>query len=576
MSDTPFFRINNRNDWIFLANAAINLANDDWPALEDQFGALGPGVVSHRPRTTLKPDVYLYIGSDLIVILIQGTEGVAQWVGQTLGSFQGEFRNFTGKVSFFDGTIANAIISDLDGLVVPHLGTKKLAIMGHSLGGAIAQTLGNYYKQFATAGLSVLTLGCPRVGDPNFSAYVGPQVQRLAADDDPIPSIPPVTWTGPFSAYPVPGIGPTDTYQHAGSGWRLADDGTITNAEVLVPTSEVVRQMTNASLPTHSAVWYLSQLLKQSDLPVQKPGDQGYADPPTLYEATRTTLGLPLTARQAFAELTGMDLIQGTMYFRDLEISEGWTEQIYGITTVDAMNAKLIDLLSPRSMFLSQNIEIHAVRAAIVGATKQSKTIKRANPQRGQVPEDTNEAGDAILYLCRTAGNPKRLMTFRGLPDSWIAKDKLTPAGNAGLASIDNYMQLLTTDSFLNLKTPSLLGLGKQPIESMNNAVPGGPIQVTTAAAHGFESGDIVSIQGIRGYPYLLNRWKIAVVSATAFTLVGSQRYNITSGAVGTVLGIEYVGSPVTSYGFDSVGHRNTGRPFFQPRGRKSRRVIHS
>jgi len=576
MADTPFFRINNRTDWIFVSNAALALANDDFPLLEESFGALGPGVVQHRPQLPLVPDVYLYVNGEMVVVLVQGTEGVAQWVGNILGSPQSLEPSFSGSVCFFFARVALAIIHDIQTIITPLLATRKLVCMGHSLGGAVAQLLGDFFRTTAVNGLSVLAIGAPRVGNPTFAAAIGAQVQRLATVNDPIPSLPPVSWAGPGSAYPVGGPGPAATYQHAGSGWRLDTEGAITNAEVIVPTSEILSQLLTAATPTHAASYYLSALLLDSDLPTQKPGDEGYADPPTLFEATRSNLGLPISARQQERIVEGMDLIQGTMYFRDLEISEGWTEQIYGVTTVDAMLTKLSGLLSPRSLFLSQNIEIHATRAAIVGGAKVSKTIKLASPQRGQVAEDTNEAGDCILYLCRSAGNSKRLMTFRGLPDSWIGKDKLTPAGNAGLASIDSFMSGLLVDSFLNLKTPSLLGLGKQPIDSMANAVPGGPIEVTTAAAHGFSSGDIVSIQGLRGYPYLLNRWKIAVVSATAFTLVGSQRYNISSGAVGTVLGIEYVGTAVTSYGFDSVGHRNTGRPFFQPRGKKSRKVIHS
>lgn len=574
MAGTPFFRTNDRTDWIFVANAALALAGDDFAELERAFGSLGPGVVSHRPRGILKPDVYLYLSTDLVVILVQGTEGVAQWIGQLLGSAQSSSFTFPGKTSIFDNIAASSIISDIDSVVRPALATAKLACIGHSLGGALAQMLGSYYLTPAVNGLSVMTIGCPRVGNPDFAAAIGPQVQRLIATNDPIGSIPPTSWQGVGSAFPLSGPGPQDTYQHAGPAWTLAVDGTITEGETEVPTSEIVSQLTSASTPTHAASWYLAALLAQSALDRLQPGDFGYADPNALWMSTQAQLNLP--PFQFFPGVFSMasDLIQGTLFFRDRNISEGWSEQIYTIGDIPGSQTLLANQLSPRSIFLANDMEIHAYRSAVVGDTKNSQTTKLQLPQRGQYNDGVNEAKDCILYLLKTAVASHRLMTFRGIPDGAIASDNLTDVGRALTPSIDSYVSGLIAAGLV-LKVKSAIAFPPIQIQAMANLTPGSPIGVTTVAAHGYEDGDIINLAGIRGYPYLLGRWLIQVTGATTFVLTGSERYNISSGRVGTVQAVVYAGQTVTKYGYDSVGTRATGRPFGQPRGKRPKKVLH-
>lgn len=574
MSDNPFFRENNRNDWIFVANAALALANDDFSELERAFGSLGAGVVSVRDPGRGFPPAYLYIGGDQVVVVIQGTEGVAQWVGQILGSFQMADPLMHGLATDYVLKFAKAIVADISPLINHLLTDHRLVFMGHSLGGATAQVLGNIYGFGAEAGLSVLTIGAPRVGNPAFAAYIGGNVQRLESVNDPICNIPPVSWAGIGSAFPIPGTGPAQTFQHAGTSYQLTQVGAITAGSQDLPTDQIVEQLVTASTPTHAASWYLSALQAQSDLAAAKPGDDGYVDPQALYNSTLAQLNLPPFQRLQKGLPMSTDLIQGTLYFRDKNVSEGWSEQIYTIGDVAGMLGTLSTVISPRSMFLANDMQIFAYRAAIVGGTKYSRTIKMAVPRSGQFNEGVNEAKDAILYLGKSDTNPRRIFTFRGVPDGSIGADGLTNAGQALLALIDAYMQQLK-DAGMVFKTISTLGLGKQQIQSLANAVPGGTITVTTVTAHGLSDGDIINLQGIRGYPYLLGRWKIQVLTSTTFALTGSERYNISSGRVGTIELVDYVGTTMTSWGFDSVGTRATGRPFSQPRGKRPKKVLH-
>jgi hypothetical protein len=230
--------------------------------------------------------------------------------------------------------------------------------------------------------------------------------------------------------------------------------------------------------------------------------------------------------------------------------------------------------LNLRTAFLSNDIVIHAYRAANITGSRASQVVKMASPAAGQQSDHVNEAGDAVLWSLSSANGHRRQMTFRGVPDSWIEADKLSGVGNAGQALIQDYMTYLTTAG-CGLKVPDT-GVLKQNIVAMANVVPGGPIQVTSAGDNGLDTGDHVNIAGIRGFPYLLGRWKIQVISPTVFQLNGSDRYNYSGGAVGTFQGIEYVLQVTNLAQFNMIAHRDTGGPFGKPRGKRAKKLLRS
>jgi pimeloyl-ACP methyl ester carboxylesterase len=571
----PFFRGFHRTDFIFLATVAQALAADDYPGLQNAFAALGPGVVSRRPGSVLIPESYLYISDTLIVLLIQGTEGVGQWAGQILASFQVPYQFGGPNVTGFDLVAATAIYNDVDPVIRPRLVDHQLVLMGHSLGGALAQVIAYWYRIAATLGMAVLTMGAPRVGDPDFAAAVGPFVSRLEAANDPIPTIPPESWSAIGSAFPVQGINPPQTYQHAGAAATLVQGGDIVPGQQLISLPETVAQLVTGAAPTHQTSWYLDQLLLQSDLRFLSPGGEGYPDPAALYEQTRSQQGVPISGRPNLeGEQLMSQLVQGLLYFRDTGISEGWSEAVYAIGSIPSMNALLNSLITPRAQFLGTDMQIHAIRSSYVGSPKLSQTTKFASPQVGQGSGPSNTPQDAILYNYKSAVNARRILTFRGVPDTWVSAGVLTALGIAGLGSIDSYCQaLLAAVVGIKIPDPSVL---VQDIVSIGNTVPGGIIVVTSALAHGLTTGDTVNIAGMRGYPYLLGRWKINVLSATTFSLNGSARYNIQLNGVGTFQGVEYILQSPSTFGFNMVAVRKTGRPFGQPRGKRSKRLLRS
>ncbi len=571
----PFFRGFDRTDFIFLASAAKALAEDDFSELEKIFGAFGPGVVSHRKGSGIVPDAYLYISDTYIIVLIQGTEGTVQWVSQILGSVFAPISGFGSPgVTGFDAIVAATIFGDINPVLAPRVGTRSVVFMGFSLGGALAQCVAWRYRNTAQR-LSVLTIGAPRVGSPQFASDMGSFVLRLSADRDPIPSVPPPVWQPLKNHFPIPGItGPTLHYEHAGQGSMLHSGGDIVAGDDLLGTDEAAAQLASGSAPTHSTSWYLSQLLVQSNLSTLPAPSEGYTSPPALYQATRVLQGLP-PASPNFGGVTMADtLIQGVMYFRDNGVSEGFSETVYTISDIGRNQTMLASLIPIRAQFLAKDLEIHAYRSAQVGDTKRSQVTKMASPQKGQTSNPCNEVGDAILYLYKSAVNAKRILTYRGIPDDAIEANALTANGRALLAQIDAYGVALLANG-VGIKVPSPFNL-VQTIAGIANVVPGGPIGVTSDLAHGLDTNDVVNIAGIRLFPYLLGKWKVRVTSPTTFTLRGSERYNISLGAGGTFQQITYALQAATSQSFDMVSFRKTGRPFGQPIGKRSKRLLRS
>ena len=62
----------------------------------------------------------------------------------------------------------------------------------------------------------------------------------------------------------------------------------------------------------------------------------------------------------------------------------------------------------------------------------------------------------------------------------------------------------------------------------INNVTGTSPLEVTTTVAHGYSTGDVVGIRGIKGVHSAMGSWVITVTGTTTFTLNGSKSYGDT------------------------------------------------
>jgi Lipase (class 3) len=574
LDDVPFFRSFNRLDFVFVGCCANALIQNNPSLAKVCCGAFAPGEFTFFPGNGLFPDSFVYVTSDYCIVDTQGTSNYFQYIAEFLGSVQGANPPYPGLTVQFFADSANYVRRAIDSIVTPLLGSRRMVFLGHSLGGVVAHILVSYYGPLATRGASCLTLAAPRGGNPAWAIVADPFVQRVQNIGDLVPALPPTLWAAAGSNYPIPGMGAVTTNVAPGTVKTLQSNGAWVDGESLLETPFIVQNLAAGNLAIHWSQTYVAWLEAGSGLGDLAPGAQGYVNPPQLFGAYLQMSGiLPPIPAALILEDGPMQLVQGLIYFRDSGVSEGFSEAIYQVSTISAMNAYLQSILGLRAAFLGTDLEMHAIRASNVGGNKLSSVIKFASPTQGTGSDQSNEVPDAVLYNMKTAVNSHRQMTFRGVPDGWIQGGKLTAVGRGGLANIDAYMNNLLANG-VGLKIPDASQL-KIPLVSLANSVAGGPLLGTTALAHNLVSGDVVNIQGIRNYPYLLGRWVVSVPSATTFFLIGSARYQANLAGVGTVQNLEFVLQTATAFGFNMVATRATGRPFGQPRGRRSAKVLH-
>lgn len=131
---------------------------------------------------------------------------------------------------------AAGVLDRIDSLVRDG-GVEHVVFCGHSLGGAVAQLLGVVYAQRRPSrgqshvgptarrvGSSVVSFGCPRIGDSVFRATLDALVDhtRLYVRRDPFPAVPP--WYAPHGGTEISRVG----------GWKVA------------PAREAVRRRADA------------------------------------------------------------------------------------------------------------------------------------------------------------------------------------------------------------------------------------------------------------------------------------------------------------------------------------------
>lgn len=144
-----------------------------------------------------------------IVVSFRGSESVSDWITNlTLFSTTRSYGSIhSGFASAFD-LVKLAVRAQLAN---SSLGTRKLLLTGHSLGGALATiAAAEFQNDFNISG--IYTFGQPRVGKANFRTFVasnfGQRLFRIVNDDDVVARVPP-------------------GYEHVGTLFHLGADGSL-------------------------------------------------------------------------------------------------------------------------------------------------------------------------------------------------------------------------------------------------------------------------------------------------------------------------------------------------------------
>lgn len=178
------------------------------------------------------PLVKVCVYQDWVLVLIQGSTTNQQLFRQFAPERQAIYSPSGGRVSEYylsRGTAMYDAIKLYVGDFV-NLG-RKLVIVGHSYGAALATILGPWFARDYPGKLeAVVCFGSPRVGDHLFSDNYPVRLLNISAEGDKIPGFPP-DCTGPLPLFiRSAGLGaPFNQWRHAGTEFLLIDDGSVYN-----------------------------------------------------------------------------------------------------------------------------------------------------------------------------------------------------------------------------------------------------------------------------------------------------------------------------------------------------------
>lgn len=577
MSD-PFARAWNRTD--MYAAAVVGLAqifNRDDDAFE-LLDAIEPGTHYDFGGGIDSPHTIVSITNRYVFVSISGTQGWEQWLLNILGSFQVPAPSLTGLVSAFFEFAAGIIFGLMDSTIRPSLASKRLVLMGHSLGGAVAQLLGDFYRNSVGAGMTVYTLGCPRVGDPSWaSSAIGGFVFRCETTDDPIVAVPPSVWGGVNTIPPMPGPLSVVNYEHAGIAQTVDASGNLTSGSNPVPFSQVLQAFITRSAPTHYAQVYAERL--RLKLPAElTPANTGYQSP-SLFDAMFKDID-PASFPFLDLSLEGASGMKRFTLFFNIGTRAGYTEDFWADVSGATYTSLIAGYLDKRLDLCASEVVFKYARISDVPATRKvswrsaSDFVNTTGSFSAAAMAAPEQALD--LRLIMTDNSPGRIFVH-GFPRTQFDGENYTPTP-AFAGKLDNFKALLKSGQYLfeslqNPHTPA----DRIPITAIAPQSPRGCV-ITPGEVVSVSVGDTVQIGGEGARILGLNgRKKVIRVApgGATFTIGGAEPVgtpaDLAAGCYFYTCQFQYL-APLFG-GVVSLTTHKVGRPFGVRPGRRSNTI---
>lgn len=593
MADLPFFRGRNRTDCLvaLLIQTACDYGSD--ADVMAAAACLGPARVTRHPTLwNAMPSVYTVETADHLFVVSASTYSALHWVGNVLGSGMMPADPLSGHASMYFLTVAKRQLALVSERVQAAAGSKAIVLIGFSLGAVSVTLLKGLLSRVLGIESACFAFASPRPGDAAFAAgFPTANYTAFAVVNDPVPSLPPVVWSGlgrhnAWSAFP-----PFCTYTHVSAGGTLFLDGRIDDGYSLVSMADFVLAFDTGRIQTwHNQPLY-ARLLRSRDLPDALPDgfddfpfaskiDQGastvfsYSQIPWRWQSPAVPQGKvdPMTVQLAF-------------YIRDKASPPKGFQEVYYFAGTD-LNAQIYqategplpwDLM--RAKFLSSSCEIYAVRASNIGSPKKSRLKRYITPLEGLAPAtDTIEA--CIAGVGSSDGfQVKRQFHFRGIASSWIAADNLTALGQANLPKIfgspNGFLpDLITGGLVINTYGPG--NITKYSLTGAAQTAQSLPITLTFSPNVSIQAGKLVEIRGCKEQPLLNGRWMVVGASAAGQVILGgSHRYTAPPSISGKIYVVDPFPVAIARAEYSNIATKKTGRPAFLQRGRRSPQLRH-
>lgn len=590
MPDTPFFRGVNRMDWLYavlLQNACDWCEQSKQQAIADQFGLSLS--YEYPDPTEYLPTVRVFVTSSFVFVVSNSTQSVPQWIGNILGSSYNTDPLLTGACARYFLDVAKKQYQKYRQVVLDNLSGRKLVLIGFSLGAASVTIQKAIWKQTDGIDSACVAFGCPRPGSPEFAnAFPVTDYNRFQVINDPVPSVPPPLWSSIGNHegwFPTSDLVP---YQQVSTGSTLYNPSEIRPGDQLQPTADVILAFDLGTFRNFHNQGLYARILRTGLPFTLEDGYQGYPQASTLDGLASQTLytATPwIWAPNGEKSTEVSHMLQFNIFIRNRYEPLGMNE-VYYFAGSDP--SALMDQFAPESpasimgkrlAFLSKGAEIYALRASYVGTPRKSRLFKYRTPQVGMVNSFMTEINEAIVYYAYNSDRScKRTFHFRGLGATWISTDELTPTGNSGLALIDAWLAQLKTLG-LRINKPGQATNGK--ITGFVKAALGAQVTMTTEIANNIPAGSLINITGIRSYPLINGNWLTpgtGGLSSQSIPLQATEKLEPPTSTTGTWKRLQYGitdGETVESFAFNGVSKRDTGRPSFLRRGRRSARFKH-
>lgn len=585
MSDgIPFFRGQNQLDGYAASLVLSRLYQEDTAGAADAFSLVDPGVVIQTVEATPAIPAFVILESqDYLCVAITGTQNTTQQILNVVGSPQASLPPIPGFVGGYWGLAALNLQSQIDPTIRDNIGAKRLVIIGHSLGGAIAMILGALYLQELPATpVAVLTIGAPRPGNQTFANAVNAITTRWENAGDPVTALPPTSWAAVGNNWPMSGPPPLSDYTQPGGCSTVATDGTLTPGSAPISTLAAATALVVGNITPHTAAEYARRLQITIPPDAYPPPASGYADPDGLLPMLSFVLKNLSPGGPDMA--TSYYKVQLFYQYGDKGISEEWysplTPTVLRETTIPAYLSKRMSLAVSEFQFLYARISQGATPSrqvdfltqndpgvTVFGKLKTSTSIKSTTSVLGSADDD------ALLFRMKLTGGPSARMFLHAYDGTQDSQGTFTPNANwlVAFPAFLNFLSTAGNSIFFEYGVP-VPPSGHLPISAIAALSPRGA-KITPVTPISVPLGTVVYIGGIASAMKGVSGRKIVTVpfdpSLATFAIGGAAPIgSYTSG------GYFYVVVPAfgqVNYGqIERITSHKTGRPFGVYRGRKS------
>ncbi len=597
---TPFFRGQNFTDWLvaLLLQTAADWGNER--TVEQAAMIIGPSTVKRfLQATTVFPDVYTCVTDAYVFVISASTQGKVQWVGNVLGSSTVEFDGIDGEVSKYFGITAIFQYTSVAETVAANIPGRRLVLIGFSLGGATCTIMKELFAGQHIDPIAVFAFASPRPGTQDFvDRYPSANYQRIAVQDDPVPSVPPYRWStrGIYTGFTW--IPPTAQYGAPTPAWAFDRTNVLHEGQFDQNLPEVFGNLyTGDVYRTHAQPYYATAIRRH--MPDFLPnGYDGFDRGETIDEVAQSVLQpSPVWPWPHYPPVivNGGSSTMGSqigVFMRDNARQKGYEEVYYSTTAASkALLDNVVNNLIPaRKKMLARytspaaknGMEIYAARVSNVGSPRVSFPYRPAAPILGTRPLHQGMANieDCAVYQGYDATSQfKRQFHFRGVDSFDISDEQITEGGELDTlvngASPNSLVNVLKSLGVAVHSTRLSPGTNFQ-VTGATQANQGDLITLAVVNPAGFVPGTLWDLRGCRQAPLLNGRWQAAGPTvANQIVLSGSWRYSVAPIISGTLYEVGPNYQNLDNMALLGGGTKKTGRPPFSPRGRKSAQLKH-